>query len=69
MNPEMVWEKKARPHPGLLPQGEGEMVAAPWQNDDDGSATVQGVNARILRGVLILACFCSNGEHEDDDEP
>jgi hypothetical protein len=41
INPKMVWERKARPHPGLLPQGEGETVAAPWQNNGNGFATIQ----------------------------
>jgi hypothetical protein len=52
MNPNMVWKKKARPHPGLLPQGEGEMVAASWQNDGDRFARVQGSMREFLRGNL-----------------
>ena len=42
----------AHPHPGPLPRGEGEMVAASWQKD---GALVHEFNARILRGILIPA--------------
>ena len=45
-------ERKARPHPGLLPQGEGETVAASWQNDGHGFATAPGGDARIPSGKI-----------------
>jgi hypothetical protein len=38
-------KQEARPHPGLLPQGEGEMVSAPWPNDSNGLAPVLEVKA------------------------
>ena len=40
--------KKARPHPGPLPRGEGEVVSASWQ--DDGARSVQGFTVHDLSG-------------------
>ena len=43
------------PHPGLLPRGgEGDTVAASGRFASAGLARVRGINARMLRGILVL---------------
>jgi hypothetical protein len=50
---ESSWHNRfyAHPHPGPLPRGEGESVAAFWQT---WSVLVHGFNAQILWGNLTL---------------
>jgi hypothetical protein len=67
MNPKMV-VKKARPHPGPLPQGEGEVVAAFGRNE---SGLVHGINARMVRGTLFPKIVVSRVvlEHDQIADP
>lgn len=52
-NPERaVGIEKVRPHPGPLPQGEGDLVSASWQRGDTRLALDRKCNARILRKFL-----------------
>jgi len=52
-NPErVVCIKIARPHPGPLPRGEGEVVPASWPGNGARLARIQGFSARVLRGDL-----------------
>ena len=44
--------KEVRPHPGPLPQGEGETVSASGQNSSAGFAVVQDFNAQCFAPSL-----------------
>jgi hypothetical protein len=63
MNPKMeVGKTEARPHPGPLPRGEGETLAASWQYGGVGLAVVHGFNARNFSGNSLPILPLQNAE-------